>query len=73
VSYPTITPSPDTERVLGQIERGELRCGPGAAREIANRHEDAYGDAFHGTPAQVLLANLAWADALASLTFQDAA
>ncbi|MFJ8538110.1 hypothetical protein [Streptomyces sp. NPDC093591] len=73
MSYPTITPSPDTERVLGQIQRGELRCGPGAAREIAERHEATYGGAFNGTPAQVLLANLAWADALASLTFQDAA
>lgn len=69
----SIRPSLDTERVLGQIQRGELRCGADAARVIAARHEDAYGDAFHGTPAQALLASLAWADTLASLTFQDVA
>ncbi|WP_460071134.1 hypothetical protein [Streptomyces sp. YKOK-I1] len=47
--------SPDTERVLGQIERGEIRCDAEAARQIAARHQAAYGDAV-------------WADALASLS-----
>lgn len=73
MSYPTVTPTTDAERVVGQIERGEIRCGADAAREIAARHQAAYGGAFLGTPAQVLLANLAWADALTALTFQDAA
>ncbi|GAB2731481.1 hypothetical protein [Streptomyces bullii] len=62
----TVTPTTDAERVLGQIERGELRCGPGAAREIAARHQAAYGDAFDGTPAEVLRRQL-WAGVLASL------
>jgi len=36
----------DHERVLGQLERGEVWAGPSAARAIAARHEAAYGDAF---------------------------
>ncbi|MET8978510.1 hypothetical protein ABZX85_23120 [Streptomyces sp. NPDC004539] len=44
-----VTPSTDAERVLGQIERGEVRCGPAAAREIAARHETQYGAAFTTT------------------------
>ncbi|CAM5591964.1 hypothetical protein [Streptomyces purpurascens] len=52
----------DTQRVLGQIERGEIRCGADAAREIAARHETAYGSAvWPGSDDE------AWADALASL------
>lgn len=39
-------PMPDHVRVLGQIERGEVRAGADAAREIAARHEAAYGDAW---------------------------
>ncbi|MEV0114634.1 hypothetical protein AB0H77_15480 [Streptomyces sp. NPDC050844] len=39
--------SADTERVLGQIERGEVRVGPDAAREIAAKAEAAYGGAWH--------------------------
>lgn len=35
----------DTQRVLGQIERGELRCGPDAARALAARAMEAYGNA----------------------------
>jgi hypothetical protein len=31
------------EHLLGQIERGEVRVGPDAAREIAARHEARYG------------------------------
>ncbi|RPE40211.1 hypothetical protein EDD90_3247 [Streptomyces sp. Ag109_O5-1] len=54
-----IQPSPDTERVLGQIERGEIRCGRDAAREIAARHQAAYGDE--------VWPDSAWAAALASL------
>lgn len=55
--------SPDTVRVLGQIERGEMRCGPDAAREIAARHEEAYGDAWRPAgPDEV------WADALTVLS-----
>lgn len=45
-------PMADHERVLGQIERGEVRAGPDAAREIAARHEAAYGDVWR-TPAVV--------------------
>ncbi|MEO3978835.1 hypothetical protein [Streptomyces sp. CAU 1734] len=36
----------DSERILGQIERGEVRAGPSAAREIAARHQKAYGDVW---------------------------
>ncbi|MFD5656970.1 hypothetical protein [Streptomyces hirsutus] len=60
--------SPDTIRVLGQIERGEMWCGPDAARAIAARHEKAYGHVWprpatdHTGPADE-----AWADALTSL------
>ncbi|MFJ9037414.1 hypothetical protein ACIRF8_12605 [Streptomyces sp. NPDC102406] len=39
----TMRQSTDTERVLGQIERGEVRAGRDAAREIAARAEAAYG------------------------------
>lgn len=49
-----ITPMPDHERVLGQIARGEVRAGAHAARKIAARHQATYGDAFDGTPAEVL-------------------
>lgn len=38
-----LKPTTDAQRVLGQIERGEVRAGPDAAREIAARHERAYG------------------------------
>lgn len=44
----TVRPTTDAERVLGQIERGEVRVGPDAAREIARRHEEAYGDVWSG-------------------------
>ncbi|MFI1677002.1 hypothetical protein [Streptomyces sp. NPDC020607] len=40
----------DSERVLGQIERGEIRVGRDAAREIAARAEAAYGAAWHRGP-----------------------
>lgn len=58
-----VRPSLDTERVLGQISRGEIWCGPDAARAIAARHEEAYGAAFTRPTA----ADAAWADALAGL------
>jgi DNA-binding FadR family transcriptional regulator len=67
VSFPTTTPMEDHERVLGQIERGEVRVGPDAAREIAARHEEEYGDAFDGTPAEALRKQL-FAAALAGLS-----
>lgn len=38
-----IRPTTEAERVLGQIERGEVRAGPEAAREIARRIEDEGG------------------------------
>ncbi|MEU0978509.1 hypothetical protein ABZ488_04765 [Streptomyces griseus] len=41
-----ITPTSDSARVLGQIARGEVRAGAEGAREIAARHEAAYGSAF---------------------------
>lgn len=43
---PRLTLTPDAERVLGQIARGEVLAGPEAARQIAARHEAAYGAAF---------------------------
>jgi hypothetical protein len=58
---PVKAPSPDSERVLGQIQRGEIRVGPDAAREIAARHEAAYGAAWK-TPE-----DRAWAEALDEL------
>lgn len=61
-----VRPSLETERVLGQIERGEIWCGPSAARAIAARHEEAYGSAF-GRPSAADI-DAAWADALAGLT-----
>ncbi|MGW0821785.1 hypothetical protein [Streptomyces sp. NPDC002845] len=61
--------SPDTERVLGQIQRGEIRCGPDAARAIAARHEEAYGHAWPRptTPPNTADADAdaCWAEALA--------
>ncbi len=59
--------SPDVLRVLDRIESGQIWCGTDAARTIAARHEEAYGAAFHGTPAQALCKQLACADALAAL------
>ena len=64
MSYP---PS-DAERVIGQIVRGEIHCGRDAARAIAARHQDAYGGAFHGTPAEALLRSIAWGDVVAAMT-----
>lgn len=63
MSFPTVAPSADTERILGQINRGEIRCGADAAREIAAKHQAAYGDAVWGPDK-----NAAWADALAALS-----
>ncbi|MEV7793369.1 hypothetical protein AB0O68_15455 [Streptomyces sp. NPDC087512] len=57
-----IQPLPDAERVLGQIQRGEIRCGANAAREIAARHQAAYGNAVWGPDKDA-----AWADALTAL------
>lgn len=45
------THSFDTERVLGQIQRGEIQCGPDAARAIAARHQAAYGNTVWGGQA----------------------
>lgn len=56
--------STDAARVLGQIQRGEIRAGADAAREIAARHQAAYGDAVWGPNPD----DEAWADAIASLT-----
>jgi hypothetical protein len=60
----------DTQRVLGQIQRGEVWCGPSAARAIAARHEEAYGAAWR-RPAMPAAGpesgDAAWADALAGL------
>ncbi|MEV7871455.1 hypothetical protein AB0P17_36390 [Streptomyces sp. NPDC088124] len=54
----------DADRILGQIERGEVRAGPEAAREIAARHQEAYG-AVWADPDDV------FADALAAVTDED--
>ncbi|MGW0131943.1 hypothetical protein [Streptomyces sp. NPDC003299] len=67
MSYPPASPMPDHERVLGQIERGEVRVGADAAREIAARHDEAYGSAFDGTPAEALRRQL-WAALLADIS-----
>ncbi|MFH9403315.1 hypothetical protein ACH4JS_26720 [Streptomyces sp. NPDC017638] len=61
-----LMPMRDHERVLGQIERGEVRVGPDTAREIAARAEVAYGDAFAGSPADALRRQL-WAATLSSV------
>lgn len=58
-----IRQSLDTERVLGQIDRGEVRCGADAAREIAARHQEAYGATVWASDEDA-----AWADAIASLS-----
>ncbi|MFE9127012.1 hypothetical protein ACFYOF_16605 [Streptomyces sp. NPDC007148] len=55
--------SPDTERVLGQIERGEVLAGPEGARKIAARAMEAYGNDVWGPDPDT-----AWADAVTSLT-----
>lgn len=60
-----MTPQTDAERILGQIARGEVRANAAAAREIAARHQAAYGDAFRGTPAQALLNSITGASVLA--------
>lgn len=73
MTYPTVTPASDADRVLGQIQRGEIRCDRDAAREIAARQEEEYGIAFRGTPAEALLAQLEWAAALAGLSVREAA
>lgn len=65
MSGKTVTPTTDTERVLGQIQRGEMWCGPDAARAIAARHEKAYGAAFGRPSAETI--DAAWADALTAL------
>jgi hypothetical protein len=36
-------PTTDSERILGQIARGEIRADTAAAREIAQRIEDQGG------------------------------
>lgn len=66
--------SPDSIRVLGQIERGEMWCGPDAARAIAARAEEAYGAAWKPRPvttpkpeAADVDADHAWADAVGGL------
>lgn len=54
-----MTTMTDAERILGQLERGEIRCGRDAAREIAARAEKAYGAAWP--------TDHAWAEAIAEL------
>ncbi|MFJ1581599.1 hypothetical protein [Streptomyces sp. NPDC088182] len=66
-SGPNHTKRPTSaEHVLGQIERGEVRAGPDAAREIAARHQEAYGDVW-ATPDDL------FADALASVVAEKEA
>lgn len=38
-----VAPMSDADRIQGQIDRGEIRTGPGAAREIAQRIENEGG------------------------------
>ncbi len=71
MTFPTRTPMTDTQRVLGQIERGEVRADAQAAREIAARDEEKYGSAFRGTPAEALLAQLQTARRFATNTTKD--
>ena len=56
-----VRPSLDTERVLTRIAAGDIRCGREAAREIAADAEEAYGAAFNGPPAYVLMMQLPYA------------
>ena len=44
----------ESNRTLLGITSGDIACGPDVAREIAARHEGEYGDAFDGSPAEVL-------------------
>lgn len=53
-------PPTEADRVLGQVARGEVRAGAAAAREIAARHEAAYGDVWP--------ADHAWVEAIGALT-----
>lgn len=55
--------SPDTERVLGQIARGEVQAGPEGARRIAAKHQADYGDAVWGPNPDT-----AWNDAITALS-----
>ncbi|MEU5834549.1 hypothetical protein ABZ820_12865 [Streptomyces diacarni] len=66
-------PTTDSERILGQIERGEVLAGREAARRIAARHEEAYGDVWRTAPAAPAAADDAWADAIHALTDDDTA
>ncbi|MEU8870513.1 hypothetical protein AB0D24_04970 [Streptomyces javensis] len=67
-----MTPMTDAERVLGQLKRGEVIAGAEAARQIAARHEAAYGDVWRrpaaAAPAVPPTPDAAWADAMQSLT-----
>ncbi|MBA2951469.1 hypothetical protein [Streptomyces himalayensis] len=38
-----VRPPTEEERILGQIERGEVIAGPEGARRIAAIHQAAYG------------------------------
>lgn len=42
-----MNPSTDADRILGQIERGEIDASADAARQIAADQERQYGDAFN--------------------------
>lgn len=83
-----MTPTTDAERILGQIQRGEIAAGPDAARRIAARHQAAYGNTVWGpttsadlTATQMFCgaggdprdADAAWADALTALNEEAAA
>ncbi|WP_367139778.1 MULTISPECIES: hypothetical protein [Streptomyces] len=57
-----VTHLSERDRLLGQAERGEIRIGPDAAREIAARHQAAYGDAVWPD-----LADAAWDEAVSAL------
>lgn len=48
----------DSERILGQIERGEVIAGPEGARIIAARAQDQYGEVW----------DKAWGAAVADLS-----
>lgn len=41
-----VTPTTDSERVQGQIDRGEVDASADAARQIAAKHEEQYGNVF---------------------------
>jgi hypothetical protein len=66
-------PAADSRRVLDQIERGDIWCGPSAARAIAARHEKAYDSKVWPAPdaGDEAVPDALWAEALAAVEAQE--